>query len=394
MSDAGTKTAIAGSNTHAFTYGLFIAIFLIFIGIRLWSVVKKKRKEAEKLRYFGENILTVHMVSETAYVTKGQGVHTAFLEMTELLKEDKKIHVVINDEGQGDIFHSHTYGPYYFWKGRNYKGRRILTAHVIPDSSKGTIPFWKQLLPLTSRYLKLAYSFADVVIAISPAVEQAIKDLDVKSDIVRIYNPVLTDNWLRTPANRKKGREQLGINGDEFLIMGVGQLQGRKGVEDFIDIAEQIPGSKFVWVGGRPWGVFTEGIQRINNRINNAPPNVFFAGLFDIKDMPAMYAAADIFLFPSYQENCPLAPMEAAASGLPVVFRDIPEYRDLYISPYLKAADTAAFIKITLSLIEEKAFYESAVLMSANLVAEFDKDKIREELIALYRKSLRCYFED
>src|ERR1700712_1398804 len=126
-------------------------------------------------------MITVHMVSETEWVTQGQGVHTAFIELTELLKTDPRVKVVVNNVGTGDIFHSHTYGPYYFWKGWRYKGRRILTAHVIPDSSRGTLPFWQKLMPLTRAYLKLAYDYADVIIAISPTVEKEIKKLGVRS---------------------------------------------------------------------------------------------------------------------------------------------------------------------------------------------------------------------
>jgi 1,2-diacylglycerol-3-alpha-glucose alpha-1,2-galactosyltransferase len=192
----------------------------------------------------------------------------------------------------------------------------------------------------------LAYNYADVVIAISPTVAKAIADLGVRSKIVQIYNPVLTPNWVRTAENRKKGRQLLGIKNNERLLLGVGQLQERKGVEDFIDMAIAMPEYKFVWAGGRPWGVFTEGIKRINERIERAPPNISFTGLLKLHDMPPMYAAADVFLFPSYQENCPLAPLEAAASGLPVVFRDIQEYRQLYKRPYISAGNTKEFVRV------------------------------------------------
>jgi 1,2-diacylglycerol-3-alpha-glucose alpha-1,2-galactosyltransferase len=66
-------------------------------------------------------MITVHMVSETEWVTQGQGVHTAFVELVELLAEEKSLKIVVNNQGTGDVFHSHTYGPYYFWKGRHYK---------------------------------------------------------------------------------------------------------------------------------------------------------------------------------------------------------------------------------------------------------------------------------
>ena len=372
---------------------LVLGIIAIYTIVRTKAYYKQKRWVAEKSQYNTDSIIRLHMVSETAYVTQGQGVHTAYIELLELLTGQKNIAIKVNGEGTGNIFHSHTYGPYYFWKGRPYKGRRILTAHVIPDSSKGTIPFWKQLLPLTTFYLKLAYSYADVVIAISPTVEKKIRDLGIKSKIVRIYNPVLLNNWARTDSNRKKGREKLGIKNDEKLVLGVGQLQERKGVEDFIDMAIAMPDVKFVWVGGRPWGVFTEGVDRINKRIENTPGNIFFTGLLDVKDMPPMYAAADIFLFPSYQENCPLAPLEAAAAGLPVVFRNLHEYKSLYNHPYLNADDTAGFIQITKELLSNLSYYHEAVKLSEELILDFDKEKIKNDLVGLYKTVLDNYFK-
>src|ERR1035437_3487851 len=98
--------------------------------------------------------MKIHVVSETQFVMKGQGVHTAFIDHVKLLKEKNDVEVIINGQGRGDIFHSHTYGHYYFWKGRRYKGRRVLTVHVIPDSIKGSIPMWKLFLPFARWYLK------------------------------------------------------------------------------------------------------------------------------------------------------------------------------------------------------------------------------------------------
>ncbi len=330
-------------------------------------------------------MLKIHIVSETAFVMQGQGVHTAFIEQVELLREKPDIEVVINQEGWGDLMHCHTYGPYYFWKGRKYKGRRIHTAHVIPDSIKGSLPMWKHLAPLANWFFKRVFSYADVVIALSPMVEEAILQLGVKSKIVKIYNPVLLSKWKRTEENRQKGQKLLKLSGEKKVILGVGQLQSRKGVEDFLDIAEAVPEADFVWVGGRPFGKLTEGIRRINNRIKTASPHIHFPGLFDLADMPAIYAAADVLLFTSYQENCPLAPLEAAACGMPVIYRDIREYDLLYEKPYLKAKTTADFIQITRNLLNNPGFYAEGLAVSAELVKQFEQEKIRQELIDLYR---------
>jgi 1,2-diacylglycerol-3-alpha-glucose alpha-1,2-galactosyltransferase len=330
-------------------------------------------------------MMTIHIVSETTYTGKGNGVHTAFMDLIELLKEKDDIRVVVNNEGYGDVFHCHTYGPVYFWKGRRYKGKRIFTVHVIPDSIKGSLPNWKLFMPFVKWYFKKVYSYADVCIAISPMVEQAIKDLGVKTRIVKIYNPVILDEWKRTLERRKIGREMLGISDNEFVVLGVGQLEGRKGVEDFLDVAESVADAKFVWAGGRPFGVFTEGIARIDARVAKSG-QVKFTGMLDLNKMPYIYAAADLLLFPSYQENCPLAPLEAAASGMPVVFRNIPEYTLLYENAYLKADTTPEFIDLTKRLMHDKSFYEQGLKISEALIMQFDKNKIRDKLITLYHE--------
>lgn len=329
--------------------------------------------------------MKVHLVSETPFVRKGNGVHTAFIDTIKLLKERNDIEVVINGEGQGDVFHCHTYGPYYFWKGRHYKGRRVHTAHVIPDSIKGSLPMWKYWMPFTKWYFRRVFSYADVIIALSPTVEQEIKKLGVRRKIKKIYNPIFVDRWKRTPKMRKKGREILGLNDDEFVVLGVGQLQPRKGIEDFIDVADEVKDAKFVWVGGRPFGALTEAVGRINSRITSASGYISFPGMLDLNEMPYVYAAADVFLFPSYQENCPLAPLEAAASGMPVVFRDIKEYETLYENPYLKAKDNIGFAEIITRLKEDERFYREGQNISEKLVSQFDKNRICEELVNLYR---------
>jgi 1,2-diacylglycerol-3-alpha-glucose alpha-1,2-galactosyltransferase len=332
--------------------------------------------------------MKVHVISETPFIMKATGVHTAFVEHIELLREKDDIQVVVNDEGTGDVFHGHTYGLYYIWKGRKYKGRRVFTAHVIPDSIKGSLPAWWLFMPFIRLALKIVYSYADVCIAISPMVEKAIRETGAKTRIVNIYNPVNIETWRRTPENRAKGRQRLGLKENEFVVLGVGQLVGRKGVDDFLDIAQAIPEVKFVWAGGRPFGGLTEGIKRIDERFRNAGNNFINGGAVDLEDMPLIYAAADLMLFPSYQENCPLAPIEAAACGMPVIYRDIEEYKTLYKYQYLKARSTDEFIALTKRMINDSQFYEEGLKISEQLLIQFDKEIIREKLITVYKSLL------
>lgn len=333
--------------------------------------------------------MKVHIVSESLVFVKGTGIHTAFLNHVDLLREKNDVEVVINDEGTGDVFHSHTYFLYYFWKGRKYKGKRVFTAHVIPESVKGSFPAWWLLMPFVKWGLRKVYSYADVSIAISPAVENAIIKTGAKTRIVRIPNPINIGTWKRDNEKRVKGRRMLGVSDNEFVVLGVGQMEGRKGVDDFLDIAETIEGAKFVWAGGRPFKFFTEGIVRINKKFREAGDRVISTGELDLDQMPFIYAAADLLLFPSLQENCPLAPLEAAASGMPVIFRDLKEYSLLYQNPYLKAKDKDEFVALTRRMMNDREFYNEGVKISSLLLTQFDKETVRKQLISLYQSLVK-----
>jgi len=329
--------------------------------------------------------MKVHVVSETAYMIKGNGVHTAFIDHVELLNSKKDVETVVNNNGRGDVFHSHTYGPYYFIKGLRYKNKRVFTAHVIPDSIKGSLYAWPLWMPFIKWYLKQVYSYSDVCIAISTGVEDAIIKSGAHTHIERIFNPISIEKWQSTPEKRKRGRELLGLKEDEFVVLGVGQLQARKGVEDFMDVAKEVSGAKFVWAGGRPFGSLTEGVARIDKRIEESKgTNIQFTGMLTLDQMPLIYAAADLMLFPSYQENCPLAPIEGAASGLPVIFRDISEYHSLYEYPYMKASSTEEFIQLTRKMLSNRDFFEQGKTISKLLITQFDKDVVREKLLRIY----------
>ncbi len=194
------------------------------------------------------------------------------------------------------------------------------------------------------------------------------------------------ERWKASKEKRAKGRKLFGFSDEDFVVLGVGQLQSRKGVADFLEVAEAISEAKFLWVGGRPFGAFTEGQSKLNERMAKVSGHIKFAGLLDLEDMPFAYAAGDVLLFPSYQENCPLAPLEAAACGLPVVFRDIEEYEILYEQEYLKAKNNDGFIEILKKLIHSESFYKQGVAVSEKLITQFEREEIKNKMISLYKK--------
>ena len=89
------------------------------------------------------------------------------------------------------------------------------------------------------------------------------------------------------------------------IFLTVGRVAVEKNVEAFL--ALDLPGSK--WVAGE--GPALAGIR-------SRFPDVNFLGVLDQQELAQVYAAADVFVFPSKTDTFGLVLLEAMACGLPV----------------------------------------------------------------------------
>lgn len=325
--------------------------------------------------------MIVNVISESEFFPKGQGVHTAYLNMVQMLRS-KGIDVKINSLGKADITHIHTIGPLGFYKLRTSKNT-VVTAHVTPDSFKGSLTGEKYWGKFTTPYLISFYSRADLVLAVSPKVVEELKKLKVKSRIEVMENPLNTRVFKKDDKARNLEREKLGIK-DEFLVVGVGQIQTRKGVSDFIEVAKKIPEAKFVWAGGEPFKGVIEKDDRLKKLLETLPSNVIFTGIMDYAKMPALYNASDAFFFPSLQETAGMVIVEAAACGLPLVLRDLEEFRLLYKEGYQAGKNNDDFEKILRKLIENGELRKKQIEESAKIPSHFSFNTLGNKLIKYY----------
>ena len=84
--------------------------------------------------------LIVNMISESEFTVQGHGVHTAFVEMTNALKDRDDIDIAVNKARlDADIVHAQTTGLYSMKKMRQSGGKKVVSAHVVPASFIGSI---------------------------------------------------------------------------------------------------------------------------------------------------------------------------------------------------------------------------------------------------------------
>jgi len=322
------------------------------------------------------------MVSESA-LSKGHGVHTAFETAVAGLRA-AGVRVRVNTLRSASVHHAHTLGPL----AQILISRRepvVISAHVTVESLDGSLGGFELWRDGASSYLTWAYNRADRVVAVSPYVEERLRAAGVTAPIVVVPNAIDPDRFAPSPVLREQYRARLGLEQGQPLALACGQLQPRKAVDTFVRVARQLPGARFVWLGGRPVGPLTAGYLAVDGLVAGAPPNVCFTGTVPFATVPGYYNAADVFFLPSRQETFCIAAIEAAACGLPLVLRDLDVYRPLFGTRYV-ACDEASFVPALRSLLGDPIQLARQGALSRELAAPYALPGVTRRLIALYEE--------
>jgi glycosyltransferase involved in cell wall biosynthesis len=114
------------------------------------------------------------------------------------------------------------------------------------------------------------------------------------------------------------GRQRLASSASEaaVTVLHVGRLIPRKGVDRLLLALSAVPDElRLLLVGSGPEQAL---LSRLAQELGVAA-RVEFKGFVDQADLPAVYAAADIFAMPTLDDPFGMVLLEAAATGLPLV---------------------------------------------------------------------------
>lgn len=155
-------------------------------------------------------------------------------------------------------------------------------------------------------------------IVVSETVRDAVQLARRNSPVFLIYNAIGLDaNSIS--GDRQWLAETFGIPREALVCLAVGRLVWAKGYEDLLDamrmvVAENSSLYCLVIGDGELRASLEEKIRR-NNLVNR----VILAGYQPRDTVLAALKASDIFVMPSRQEGTPLALLEAAAMGVPIL---------------------------------------------------------------------------
>lgn len=156
------------------------------------------------------------------------------------------------------------------------------------------------------------------------------------ADMVRLYGantskismvPCGYDPNEFAPMDRNVARESLGLRRDAFIVLQLGRMVPRKGIDNVVRAMALLPRHikpQLVVVGGEsdpPDESLTPEIGRLRTiaRDSGVEDIVHFAGCKPRWDLRTYYAAANVFVSTPWYEPFGITPLEAMACGIPVI---------------------------------------------------------------------------
>lgn len=338
--------------------------------------------------------LVINMLSKADSV-EGQGVGSAYIEQVNLVKEELSdiFEVRINSKKKADIVHVHSVNPSFYLRFKKKNGIRVMYCHFLPETLKGSIKLPKLFFNIYCKYVMSFYKKAEYLVVVNPIFIEDLVKLGVKEDHIKyIPNYVSKSQFYPMPKDETNSiREKYNISLDKFVVLGCGQVQTRKGVTDFVEVAKNNPDIEFVWAGGFSFKAITDGYNELKKIYENPPyPNLHFIGIIPRTEMNGIFNMADCLFMPSYNELFPMSILEAASASKPILLRDLDLYKNILWDNYLVGTNNEEFSECIRKLSKDSTYYEQSCKLSNNISNYYSKENVaklwKDFYLSIYEK--------
>jgi glycosyltransferase involved in cell wall biosynthesis len=271
-----------------------------------------------------------------------------------------------------EIVHIHAIGPALLAPLARLLGLRVVVTHHGEDYRRAKWgPIARTMLRLGEW---LACRAAHRLIAVSPSLAARLRARHPAVAARIRYIPNGVPELPEAPADALAG---LGLAPKSY-ILAVGRLVPEKGLHDLVDAHARAGDPRTLVIAGGA----DHRSAYATRLLARGSETVRFAGQLNRGTLRALLENAALFVMPSYHEGLPIAALEAASAGAPMLLSDIQPNRDIGLPPhhYFPAGGVDG---LAAALARPARGY---AVDRAALLAAFDWDRIAERTLAVYRE--------
>jgi 1,2-diacylglycerol-3-alpha-glucose alpha-1,2-galactosyltransferase len=328
-------------------------------------------------------------VFSKATTVPGQGVGAAYMEQLNLIQQSKRLVVLQPNEPRPDLVHIHTINFRYWLAMLFIKIPRVVYVHFLPSTLSSSIKLPRLFFGILKWYVKVFYKTASHLVVVNPIFIDPLMKMGIKKERIVFIPNYVDESKFATKVSNASIRKQWQFK--KFTVLGVGQVQHRKGVLDFIEVAKKLPAVDFVWAGGFSFKAMTAGYEELKKVMDNPPSNVRFLGIVPREKMNELYHGCDLFFLPSFDELMPMSVLEAAVCDKPILLRDLELYQPVFFKHYLSAHDVDGFVKMIKQLSENKEMYQQSLDHPRWLKNYYRKEAILKQWEDFYQEVVNQY---
>jgi glycosyltransferase involved in cell wall biosynthesis len=262
--------------------------------------------------------------------------------------------------------------------------------------------------PLKNRLIfynveKYCSKFTDLLITINKEDYDNAKKFKAKQVAYIPGAGVDTHKFVASDDARTKVRRELGIDDDTIVLLSVGELIHRKNHAEVLRALKIMKDNGTLLTPDSDERVqpkykikyLIAGRGKIQNELEETIKHLGLQDYVQLlgfrRDVADVFAASDIYVFPSHQEGLPVALMEAMSVGMPVVCSRIRGNTDLISDGeggYLFDSRNAKSLVAALNkaLVDNETKRAQMGEINVETMREFDKEKVNEVMKQLYEQ--------
>lgn len=234
--------------------------------------------------------------------------------------------------------------------------------------------------------LKFLTRFSDFVITVSNSEKSRFLDLKFTDKEILVlhhgYDPIF--NKLDTIKFNSSIALKAKYNLPDEYILYVGRINTRKNIPNLLKALQSINDKeiKLVLVGNSEWK--KDNIETLLKQ-KNLSNRIIQTGSVSNEVLALIYANASVFCFPSFEEAFGLPPLEAMASGIPVVVSNSSSLPEVCgeAAIYVNANESKEIADAISYLLIDKVLYNKHKQLSLDRAKLFSWTKTTQNLIEI-----------